>query len=90
MQYWESRVVKDWLFIFCPSMEVEKLPLGTFKRIIKEMKEIETELKGGVLKGWVAHTKLENTHIIRMLAKRGAVPYRVDLENDIIWFQRGV
>jgi hypothetical protein len=89
MEYWKTEIVPpDYLHIWCPAME-DDLPFGVMRKIYKELREIESGLVGsGCFRGWIAHTKLKNAHIMRLLKKFGATPYDIDLTEDNMFFRK--
>ena len=75
--------------IYCPTIHEDKVEGFKVKReIYREFKELETNLKAAGFRGWVSWTKLENSHIMKFLAKLRALPYGIDVKKETIWFRK--
>jgi len=65
------------------------MPLKETRAWFKELKQIEKCIKGQEnLRGWLAYTRIENTHIVHALRKLGAKPY--DIDEEKIWFKKKI
>jgi len=88
--HWKSQFINnEWLWIWCPIMDEDIKDFKTLREIYKELKGIEAGIKASnTVRGWIGYTKLKNAHIMRMYAKLGAVPYKINLKDDNLWFRR--
>ncbi len=89
-KYWNKGIVDGWLYITCPVMEDAKaMKLFSMKRkVYEELKDIEKELKNSELKGWIAYTGVKNTNMLSILLDQGAVPYKINKEESVIWVKK--
>jgi hypothetical protein len=87
-QYWKINELEDrpYAWIFCPKMD-EQNSLSVIRKGHKEFKLLEGYIKSKY-RGWVACTKLKNAHIMRFMAKVGAQPFEINLQEDKIWFKK--
>ena len=85
-KYWKINELENWAWIFCPEMENEH-KLSVIREGYREFVRLEEFIKSKYF-GWVACTKLENAHIMRFMAKRGARPVGINLGEDKIWFRK--
>ena len=83
--------INGWLWIIAPVMiNREQLTFGEQRGIVKDLRELEKNIldSAGKFHGWIAHTKIENAHIIHLLERLGAKPY--DIDREMIWFKKKV
>lgn len=86
-KYLNINIVNRWLVFNIPILE-SKCSFAVHRQVCKEIKALDSTVKVHGLKGWVAHTLTINEHVMIMLTKFGAVPYRIDIKEKKIWFKK--
>lgn len=94
IRYWDIKTVDNWVFIFCPIMEdaVASKSFNIRRQLYVEFKKLEQIINQSkdYFKGWIAYTKLENPHIMKMYVKVGANPYKINIKEETIWFKKEI
>lgn len=57
------------------------------RALYKEFQLVERILSSRYF-GWIAYTKLNNLHMIRIFKKIGAKPFDIDINHNNIWFYK--
>ena len=89
MTHWKFQDLQNgYANIFCQAITDGIDDFKTKREVYVELKEIESGLKDAGFAGWVAWTKIDNPHIMKLYVKVGAQPYRLNLKQETIWFKR--
>jgi hypothetical protein len=92
MNHWKIvNEIAGWLQVECPTYQAnegKKVPLSINRQIYREWKEIENLIVKNNIKGWIANTEIDNWPMIRIITRVGAKPYRIDIINKLIWFNK--
>ena len=89
MKHWKFEDLKNgWVNIYCPTLHEGISDFKTKREVYVELKQIESDLKDAGFTGWAAWTYVKNPHIMKMYAKVGAQPYRLNIKQETIWFKK--
>lgn len=89
-KYWQVKITHvPWAYISCPVMDNSELSFSIKRQLVIELQDIEKNIeRENALRGWVGYTKLANPHIMIMYLKQGAIPYKIDVIEQKIWFKK--
>lgn len=87
-KYWKINEIKNYQYawIYCPAMDKDQ-PVSIVRKGYREFRKLEKHIKSKYL-GWVACTNIRNWHIMKFMAKMGAQPFELNLEEEKIWFKK--
>jgi len=63
---------------------------GERRQLYEQLKIVEKVIYRNKLLGWVTSTKITKPNVMKLIAKWGGSPYKIDIKNDEIWFQKRV
>jgi NADH:ubiquinone oxidoreductase subunit len=80
---------EGWVQLNSPAMSRGLSSFREKRVVFNEFKTIESLIPDNY-NGWIAYTKTDNPHMMRIFTKLGAKPYRIDLEYNNIWFVKNI
>jgi hypothetical protein len=78
--------------IYCPTSHEDRINgFSDVRAILRELKDLEENLKAFGFKGWTLWTQLTNVKMMKILTKTlKSFPYYIDVKNETIWFKKEI